>query len=40
MPKVGNKTYSYDAKGRTAAKKESRRSGKPMTTTKKSVKKK
>ncbi len=33
MPKVGNKHYSYDAKGRAAAKKESRRTGKAMTNT-------
>lgn len=40
MPKVGSKHYSYDSKGRAAAKKESRRSGKPMTNTKKGTKKK
>lgn len=40
MPKVGNKSYSYDAKGRAAAKKASRRSGKPMVNTKKSAKRK
>jgi hypothetical protein len=30
MPKVGNKKYSYDSKGKAAAKKESRRTGKAM----------
>ena len=40
MPKVGNKSYSYDSKGRAAAKKESRRSGKPVASTKKGAKKK
>ena len=40
MPKVGNKHYSNDAKGRAAAKKEATRTGKKMTNTKKSISKK
>ena len=40
MPKVGNKHYSYDAKGRAAAKKAAARTGKKMTNTKKSISKK
>jgi hypothetical protein len=42
MPKVGSKHYSYDAKGRAAAKKEATRTGKKMTntTTKKGTRKK
>jgi len=35
MPKVGGKHYSYDAKGMAQAKAASRRSGKPMTNTRK-----
>ena len=35
MPKVGNKHYSYSAKGRAAARAESKRTGKPMTKKKK-----
>lgn len=31
MPKVGNKNFSYDAKGRAAAKKEAKKTGKNMT---------
>ena len=31
MPKVGGKHYSYSKSGRTAAKAESKRTGKPMT---------
>ena len=31
MPKVGNKHYSYTPKGRMAAKKEAKRTGKPVT---------
>lgn len=30
MPKVGNKRYSYSAKGRAAAKRASKRTGKPV----------
>ena len=30
MPKVGSKHFSYDAKGRKAAKEEAKRTGKPM----------
>ena len=30
MPKVGNKHYSYSAKGRAAAKRASKRTGKPI----------
>ena len=30
MPKVGGKSYSYSAKGRAAAKRASKRSGKPV----------
>jgi hypothetical protein len=30
MPKVGNKHYSYSAKGRAAAKRASKRTGKPV----------
>ena len=30
MPKVGSKTYSYGKKGVAAAKKEAKRTGKPM----------
>lgn len=30
MPKVGGKSYSYSAKGRAAAKRASKRSGKPI----------
>ena len=40
MPKVGGKHYSYSAKGRAAAKKEAKRTGKKMTNTKKSMSKK
>jgi len=35
MPRVGNKHYSYSAKGRAAARAESKRTGKPMTNKKK-----
>jgi hypothetical protein len=35
MPKVGNKNYSYGAKGMAAAKKASKKTGKPMKMTKK-----
>lgn len=31
MPKVGNKNFSYDAKGKAAAKKEAKKTGKNMT---------
>ncbi len=31
MPKVGNKHFSYDAKGKAAAKKEAARTGKKVT---------
>lgn len=34
MPRVGKKSYGYDAKGKAAAKKESKRTGKKMTTKK------
>ena len=30
MPKVGGKSYSYSAKGRAAAKRASKKSGKPV----------
>ncbi len=30
MPKVGGKSYSYSAKGRAAAKRASKRTGKPV----------
>ena len=40
MPKVGKKHYSYGPKGCAAAKKESLRSGKPMTRVKKGGRKK
>jgi hypothetical protein len=30
MPKVGGKSYSYSAKGRAAAKRASKKSGKPI----------
>ena len=30
MPRVGGKSYSYSAKGRAAAKRASKRSGKPI----------
>ena len=40
MPKVGKKHYAYDDKGRAAAKKEARRSGKPVTKVKKGTRKK
>ena len=40
MPKVGGKHYSYSAKGRAAAKKEAKRTGKKMANTKKSMSKK
>ena len=30
MPKVGKKEYAYTAKGTAAAKKESKKTGKPM----------
>jgi hypothetical protein len=30
MPKVGKKNYSYSAKGRAAAKRASKRTGKPI----------
>ena len=35
MPKVGGKSYSYDAKGRAQAKDASQRTGKPMTNARK-----
>jgi len=35
MPKVGSKTYSYSKKGVAAAKKEAKRTGKPMKKAKK-----
>ena len=35
MPKVGSKTYSYSKKGVAAAKKEAKRTGKPMRQAKK-----
>jgi hypothetical protein len=35
MPKVGGKHYSYTSAGMAAAKKESKRTGKPMTNVKK-----
>ena len=35
MPKVGGKKYSYTAAGRAAAKRESKRTGKKMTSNKK-----
>ena len=31
MPKVGKKHFSYSKAGRTAARKEAKRTGKPMT---------
>jgi len=34
MPKVGKKHYSYTAKGRTAAKREAKRTGRKMTSRK------
>ena len=40
MPKVGGKHYSYSSKGRAAAKKEAKRTGKKMTNTKKYTSKK
>ena len=38
MPKVGKKHYPYTAKGRAAAKKVSKRTGKKMTNTRKKKK--
>lgn len=35
MPKVGNKHFAYTKAGYTAAKKEAKKSGKPMKMTKK-----
>ena len=35
MPKVGGKSYSYSPKGRAAASKEAKRTGKPVTRKKK-----
>jgi hypothetical protein len=35
MPKVGPKNYGYDAKGKAAAAKASKKSGKPIKITKK-----
>lgn len=35
MPKVNGKTYGYDSKGKSQAKAASKRTGKPMTTTRK-----
>ena len=32
MPKVGNKTFSYDAAGKKAAAKEAKKTGQPMQT--------
>ena len=40
MPKVGTKHYSYTKSGRAAAKKETKRTGKAMTNTRKPKKKK
>jgi hypothetical protein len=40
MPKVGNKHFSYTAKGVAAAKAEAKRTGKKMTVKKPKVKKK
>ena len=40
MPKVGKKHFSYSAKGRAAAKAHSKKTGKKMTNTRKSYRKK
>jgi hypothetical protein len=37
MPKVGSKHYSYSKRGVAAAKKEAKRTGKPLKKTKKST---
>ena len=37
MPKVGEKHYAYTAAGRAAAKRESERTGKPITNKKKTT---
>lgn len=39
MPRVGSKTFGYDRKGRDAAKKEAKRTGKPIMKDKPSKKK-
>jgi hypothetical protein len=39
MPNVGGKSYGYGAKGMAAAKKASKKTGKPMKMTKKKQKK-
>ena len=40
MPKVGKKHFSYSSKGKTAAKSYAKKTGKKMTNTKRSYKKK